>query len=602
MESKWGLVPDMGITSTLPRLVRIDVAKELTYTGRMISGTEAAALGLVTRVAEDPLAAAKELAAEIAEPLARCDARRQAPVRQLVARAGRGGAAARDRAAGRPDRVAQPDRGDPRRDGEGAGELRRSGACGVTFDLPYGVARPPGGEPRGVTRIGDRAIDLGALDLPVPPGTFEADTLNPFIALGGQAWADVRVRLEELADPELPGWALDEVELLLPVGVGDYVDFYSSRFHAENVSRLFRPDDEPLLPNWRRLPVGYHGRAGTVVVSGTPVRRPTGRLGPDTVGPEPMLDYELELAFVTGAEAIFGFALMNDWSARAIQGFEYQPLGPFLGKSFATSLSAWITPAAALNAYRVDGEPQDPEPARHLQVARAARARPRTGGGARRRGHLHHQRAPSVLEPRAAARPRDVQRRDDPPRRPLRLRHRLGPRAHHARLPARDTGPVPRRRRGDRPARPHADGAIELGEVRGTVLAAYATPGTVPGVAPSSTRRRRRGRSRRGRCPGPGRRAPRRRSPGRPRRGVSGPSERPRRKPALKASPQPVVSTTSISNAGTSSTPSASTTTAPSAPRVAATQPMPRSISARAPATRSSSPVKPSTCSSLGSR
>jgi fumarylacetoacetase len=238
----------------------------------------------------------------------------------------------------------------------------------VSAHLPYGVARPPSGEPRCVTRIEDRAVDLGALDLPVPPGTFEAGALNPFLALGETAWAQVRERLEQLADSELPGWPLADVELLLPVTVGDYVDFYSSRFHAENVSRLFRPDDEPLLPNWRRLPVGYHGRAGTVVLSGTPVRRPSGRLGPDAVGPEPMLDYELELAFVTGADAIFGFALMNDWSARAIQGFEYQPLGPFLGKSFATSLAAWITPAAALDPYRVDGEPQDPEPARHLQV------------------------------------------------------------------------------------------------------------------------------------------------------------------------------------------------------------------------------------------
>jgi fumarylacetoacetase len=238
----------------------------------------------------------------------------------------------------------------------------------VTADLPYGVARPPGGEPRCVTRIGGRAIDLSALDLPVPPGTFAADTLNGFLALGETAWQEVRARLEELADPDLPGWSVDEVDLLLPVAVGDYVDFYSSRFHAENVSRLFRPGQEPLLPNWRRLPVGYHGRAGTVVVSGTPVRRPVGRLDVDTVGPEPALDYELELAFVTGAEAIFGFALMNDWSARAIQGFEYQPLGPFLGKSFATSLAAWITPTAALEPYRVDGEPQDPEPAPHLRV------------------------------------------------------------------------------------------------------------------------------------------------------------------------------------------------------------------------------------------
>jgi len=230
----------------------------------------------------------------------------------------------------------------------------------LTVDLPYGVARPPGGDARCVVRLGDRAIDLGALDLPVPPGTFERDTLNAFLALGEQAWADVHGRLQELADRALPGWALDEVELLLPVAVGDYVDFYSSRFHAENVSRLFRPDAEPLMPNWRRLPVGYHGRAGTVVVSGTPVRRPSGRLSADAVGPEPMLDYELELAFVTGADAIFGFALMNDWSARAIQAFEYQPLGPSLGKSFTTSLAAWITPAAALEPYRVDGEPQDP--------------------------------------------------------------------------------------------------------------------------------------------------------------------------------------------------------------------------------------------------
>jgi fumarylacetoacetase len=239
----------------------------------------------------------------------------------------------------------------------------------VSDHLPYGVARPRDGAPRCVTRIADRAIDLSALDLPVPPGTFDAGTLNPFLALGEQAWADVRGRLTELADPELPGRPLDEVELLLPIAVGDYVDFYSSRFHAENVSRLFRPDDEPLAPNWRRLPVGYHGRAGTVVVSGTPVRRPAGRLNADTVGPEPMLDYELELAFITGAEAIFGFALMNDWSARAIQGFEYQPLGPFLGKSFATSLAAWITPAAALDRHRVEGEPQEPEPAQHLRVS-----------------------------------------------------------------------------------------------------------------------------------------------------------------------------------------------------------------------------------------
>jgi fumarylacetoacetase len=144
-------------------------------------------------------------------------------------------------------------------------------------DLPYGVAMPPDGEPRCVTRIGDRAIDLSELDLPVPPDTFDAGSLNGFMALGPEAWLEVHARLAELADPALPGWPLDEVALLLPIAVGDYVDFYSSRFHAENVSRLFRPDAEPLLPNWRALPVGYHGRAGTVVVSGTGVRHRRGR-------------------------------------------------------------------------------------------------------------------------------------------------------------------------------------------------------------------------------------------------------------------------------------------------------------------------------------
>jgi fumarylacetoacetase len=237
--------------------------------------------------------------------------------------------------------------------------------------LPYGVGRRPEGEPRCFVRLEDRALDLSALDLPVPPGTFEAPTLNPFLALGAPGWDTVRTRIGELiADGgELPGYGLDEIELVLPVAVGDYVDFYSSLHHAQNVNRLFRPESPDVLPNWRRMPIGYHGRSGTVVVSGTDVRRPQGQIGDGAFGPEPALDLELELAFVTGGEDIFGYVLLNDWSARAIQAFEYQPLGPFLSKSFATSIAAWITPAAALASYRTEGEEQEPEPHAYLQVA-----------------------------------------------------------------------------------------------------------------------------------------------------------------------------------------------------------------------------------------
>jgi fumarylacetoacetase len=180
---------------------------------------------------------------------------------------------------------------------------------------------------------------------------------------------------------------LDAATLHLPIAVADYVDFYSSREHATNLGRLFRPDGEPLLPNWRHLPVAYHGRAGTVVVSGTPVHRPAGqrRLPDGTVvfGPSTRLDIELELGFVVGvpsrqgqpvpiaeaADHVFGVALVNDWSARDIQGWEAQPLGPFLGKSFATTMAAWVTPLAALAGCRVDGPVQDPEPLPYLRLA-----------------------------------------------------------------------------------------------------------------------------------------------------------------------------------------------------------------------------------------
>ena len=178
-----------------------------------------------------------------------------------------------------------------------------------------------------------------------------------------------------------------EVEWHLPFAVADYVDFYSSLEHATNIGRIFRPDSEPLLPNWRHLPVGYHGRAGTVVVSGTPVRRPQGQAkAPDadapTFGPSRRLDIELELGFVVGVpstlgvpvptsafrEHVFGVVLVNDWSARDIQAWEYVPLGPFLGKSFATSISAWVTPLALLEDRRVTAPTQEPEPLPHLRV------------------------------------------------------------------------------------------------------------------------------------------------------------------------------------------------------------------------------------------
>jgi fumarylacetoacetase len=176
---------------------------------------------------------------------------------------------------------------------------------------------------------------------------------------------------------------LDEVELRMPFAVGDYVDFYASLHHASNVGLMFRPDQEPLLPNWRHLPVGYHGRGGTVVPSGTPVIRPSGQRRGETgpvFGPSTRLDIEAELGFVVGgsstlgtpiaaedfADHVFGVVGLNDWSARDIQAWEYVPLGPFLGKSFATSISAWVTPLAALAAAWTDLPGQDPEPLAYL--------------------------------------------------------------------------------------------------------------------------------------------------------------------------------------------------------------------------------------------
>jgi fumarylacetoacetase len=246
-----------------------------------------------------------------------------------------------------------------------------------------------GGEPARVGfRVGDGVLDLAAQGL---GAAFEAPRLNDFLALGRRAWEDVTARVAELVEAGAELVPLDDVTAQLPFEVADYVDFYSSLEHATNLGRLFRPDAEPLLPNWRHLPVGYHGRAGTVVVSGTPVVRPCGQAkAPDDpaprFGPSSRLDIELELGFVVGAgstlgepvpasafrDHVFGVVLVNDWSARDIQAWEYQPLGPFLGKSFATSISAWVTPLALLEDRLVEGPAQDPEPLPYLRGGGAA--------------------------------------------------------------------------------------------------------------------------------------------------------------------------------------------------------------------------------------
>ncbi|MEV5376849.1 fumarylacetoacetase [Streptomyces nondiastaticus] len=239
--------------------------------------------------------------------------------------------------------------------------------------LPYGVfttADAPD-RPRVGVRYGDSVLDAAAAAAAhgsAHAALLDAPTLNPLLAAGRPVWRAVRAEVRSwLADG--PFHPLSEVTLHLPFEVADYVDFYSSEHHATNVGRIFRPNDEPLTPNWKHLPIGYHGRAGTVVVSGTDVVRPRGqRKAPadalPSFGPSLRLDIEAEVGFVVGAPAdgpvgidgfrehVFGVCLVNDWSARDLQAWEYVPLGPFLGKSFATSASAWITPLDAFDEAR----------------------------------------------------------------------------------------------------------------------------------------------------------------------------------------------------------------------------------------------------------
>ncbi|MFC8431425.1 fumarylacetoacetase [Streptomyces sp. NPDC057253] len=249
-------------------------------------------------------------------------------------------------------------------------------------NLPYGVFSTPSSQRTVGVRLGDHVLDAGAAAAALGSpyvSLLARPTLGPLLAAGRTAWSDVRRALtawvtvpahqEVIADLFHP---LSSVELHLPFEVADYVDFYASENHARNVGRIFRPDGEALTPNWKHLPIGYHGRSGTVVVSGTDVVRPSGQRKAPTdpapvFGPSVRLDIEAEVGFVVGVpselgrpvglgdfrEHVFGLCLLNDWSARDVQAWEYVPLGPFLGKSFATSVSAWITPLDALEEARV---------------------------------------------------------------------------------------------------------------------------------------------------------------------------------------------------------------------------------------------------------
>jgi fumarylacetoacetase len=267
-------------------------------------------------------------------------------------------------------------------------------------NLPFGIVSDETGRRRPAVAFEDRVVDLDALvgaKLLDEDSLRGADTLNAFLARGRAAWSAVRARLQHLlgaqADPAernvvaQASLSRDAVTMHLPVAVGDYVDFYSSIEHATNLGRILRPGDDPLLPNYRHIPIGYHGRSATIVASGTPVRRPHGQTkAPDadapSFGPSRLLDVELELGWIAGPgnvhgdpisaddarDHVFGYVLLNDWSARDIQGWEYQPLGPFLSKSFATSISPWIVTLEALEPFRVAEPARDPQPLPYLRT------------------------------------------------------------------------------------------------------------------------------------------------------------------------------------------------------------------------------------------
>ncbi len=273
-------------------------------------------------------------------------------------------------------------------------------------NIPFGVFIPNDDIITIGTRIDDCAIDLSAMqqlgyfkDLEIPDDVFLQDTLNMFISLGRPVWKAVRNHIAELFDAKNPQlrdnkkhreriiFKVEQVQMLMPVFIQDYTDFYSSREHATNVGKMFRDPDNALLPNWLHIPVGYHGRSSSIIISGEDVHRPKGQLMPPgadapVFGPSKRMDFELEMAFITSdgkplghsinvheaEDYIFGMAVFNDWSARDIQKWEYVPLGPFLGKNFASSLSPWIVTLDALEPFRVLGPVQDdPKPLEYLQ-------------------------------------------------------------------------------------------------------------------------------------------------------------------------------------------------------------------------------------------
>ena len=262
-------------------------------------------------------------------------------------------------------------------------------------NIPFGIFKTSDKTICVGSRIGDYAIDLNALlklnyfdGISLDRDIFNKETLNDFLKLGKPIWRQVRDRIAEIFDSNnamdeshktVILSKINEVEMLMPVKVGDYTDFYSSRQHAYNVGCMFRDPNNALLPNWLHIPVGYHGRASSIILSGTNIYRPKGQQLPadsdtPTFGPCKLLDFELEMAFITGQgknlgetistqeadDYIFGMCIFNDWSARDIQKWEYVPLGPFLGKSFASSISPWIVSLDALEPFRVPGEKQEP--------------------------------------------------------------------------------------------------------------------------------------------------------------------------------------------------------------------------------------------------
>ncbi|MGB5782182.1 MAG: fumarylacetoacetase [Eudoraea sp.] len=255
------------------------------------------------------------------------------------------------------------------------------------------------------TRIGDHAIDLGALHqlgyfngIPLTDDIFLQDTLNDFISDGHKTWRLVRNRISEIFDITNPIlkenqehckivlFTMDEIEMQLPVQIGDYTDFYSSKEHATNIGSMFRDPENALLPNWLHIPIGYHGRSSTIIPSGNNIRRPKGQTlskgaNKPEFGPSKMVDFELEMAFITtdanklgesipideAEKYIFGLVLLNDWSARDMQKWEYVPLGPFMAKNFASSISPWIVTLEALEPFRVESPKQEPKPLPYLQ-------------------------------------------------------------------------------------------------------------------------------------------------------------------------------------------------------------------------------------------